>query len=201
MSLHSLSHTDNVRCYLCPVHTRAHSLYLCFLLSRMLFSPHTQNLWHLKCIWYLKWPQVTEAKMMLSRARHLSDSSLYSATPKRTVEKRPPLLFNWLINMLLLRVLYILPTLSNDPLVMRSALLSQKMQRHNRATTLIVIAARKSVQFMTKRIVHESKNSTSTFIHGLSIILTTQACYEWWHLEPQISENLKRKTVKVLKSA
>lgn len=47
---------------------------------------------------------------------------------------------------------------------------------------------------MTKRIVLESKNGTrGVFDCELSIILTIQACYEWWHLERQISENLKRK--------
>lgn len=99
VSLHSLSHTDTVRCYLCPVHTRARTLYLYFLLPRMLFSPRTQNLWHPKCI--SGGPQVTGAGMLLTRARHLSDSSGYSGTPERNVEKRARLLFHSMVNMLL----------------------------------------------------------------------------------------------------
>lgn len=96
VSLRSLSHTDTVRCYLCPVHTRARTLYLYFLLPRMLFSPRTQNLWHPKCI--SGGPQVTGAEMLRTRARHLSDSSGYSGTAERNVGKRARLLLHPTIN-------------------------------------------------------------------------------------------------------
>lgn len=33
---------------------------------------------------------------------------------------------------------------------------------------------------------------------GFSIILTAQICSEWWHLEPQIFENLQQNTVNAL---